>query len=100
MAGSSEAGFYQYERMLAVAVVGVVLAVAIPFGLRWRVDAQRRAAVADLRSLHAAMAAYKAVNGGFYEARLACLSSPGCLPNRDLPPAALVDASRVDPATL
>jgi type II secretory pathway pseudopilin PulG len=95
----SEAGFYQYERMLAVAVVGVVLAVAIPFGLRWRVDAQRKAAVANLRSLHAAMAAYKAANGGFYEARLACLVSPGCIPNRGLPPAALVDASLVSAET-
>lgn len=95
MARSNEAGFYQYGRMLPVAVVGLVLAVAIPFGLHWLIDAQRKAAVADLRSLHAAMAGYKAANGGFYEGRLACLVSPGCIPNRDLPPAALVDASLV-----
>jgi hypothetical protein len=95
MPRSNEAGFYRVERQLPFAVVLLVLAVAIVVGLPWLINAQRKAAVADLRSLHAAMASYKAANGDFYEGRLACPASPGCIPNRDLPPAALVDASLV-----
>lgn len=74
MARSNEAGFVQYERMLPVFFLGLVLAVAIPFSLRWRIHASEKASLADLRVLHAAMAGYKAANGGF--------GSPSCQGHR------------------
>jgi uncharacterized membrane protein YhaH (DUF805 family) len=62
--------------------VGLVSAIAIPSLLRARVSANESAAIADVRSVIAAEAAYQSANGGFYEGRLECLSSPaeGCLP--------------------
>lgn len=91
--GSTEAGFYRYERMLPVVVLGLVLAIAVPYGLRRHVEGQVKAAVADLRVLQVAMVGYKAANGGFYDSRLACLVNPGCLPDRGRLPAGILDAS-------
>lgn len=81
------------EGMLLLFVLGIVLAIGIPSYLRWRINADEKATLADLRALQRAMAGYKAANGGFYDSRLVCLVKPGCIPNRAVPPGGFGDAS-------
>jgi type II secretory pathway pseudopilin PulG len=72
--------------ILAVPVIGIVAAIAIPSFLRARVTANEAVTIGDIRSVIAGQAAYQTVNGGFYASRLECLTRPGdCLANATLP---------------
>ena len=65
--------------VIAVFMVGIVAAIAIPSLLRARVSANEEASIRDLRSVISAQVAYKAANGGFYEGRLECLGRQAAL---------------------
>jgi type II secretory pathway pseudopilin PulG len=81
--------------LLFAAALGIMLAIAIPSCQRWRTNVREKEAIADLRTLQRAMAAYRDANGGFYDSRLACLTRRGgsCIPNRTLPPEASIEES-------
>jgi uncharacterized membrane protein YhaH (DUF805 family) len=73
--------------VVAIPVLGIVAAIAIPSLLRARVSANEAAAISDIRSVIMAEAAYQSMNGGFYEGRLQCLAKPDdCLSNSTAPP--------------
>ena len=62
------------------AVVGIVAAIAIPGFLRARLSANEAAAIADVREVISAEAAYQKLNAGYFD-RLECLASPAqCIP--------------------
>ena len=64
----------------ALALVGA-LVVGIPALLRARITSGESPPIGDTRSLHSAQAAYQSANGGFFEGRLECLSTPSlCIP--------------------
>jgi type II secretory pathway pseudopilin PulG len=95
MPRASESGFVPHwftMALLFASALGIVVAIAIPSYLRWRADANERAALADMRALQRAMAAYRDANGGFYDSQLSCLTdrAESCIPNRPLPPAAVL----------
>ena len=98
MPRSSESGFVPHwftMAMLFACALGIVLAIAIPSCLRWRISTREKAALADMRTLQRAMAGYRDANGGLYDSQLACLTDGGrsCIPNRPLPPAAVLAGS-------
>ena len=65
---------------IGVAGIGVIAAIAIPSLLRARISANEAAALAHLRSLGSAEAAYARANGGFVD-KPECLREPArCLP--------------------
>lgn len=70
--------------------VGIFAAIAIPSLLKARVAANESAAIGDIRTVISAQMAYQSINGGLYDARLECLSTPshGCSPGAtaDAPP--------------
>lgn len=67
-------------------VLGIVAAIAIPSFLRARVSANESAAIGDVRTVMAAEAEYRSVNGGHYDT-LECLASPSrCIPGHAGPP--------------
>jgi type II secretory pathway pseudopilin PulG len=66
---------------LAIPVLGIIAAIAIPSLLRARVSANEAAAIGDTRSVISAEAAYQYANAGHYDS-LECLVAPGgCIPN-------------------
>lgn len=65
---------------LAVPVIGIVAAIAIPSFLRARVAANEAGTIGDVRSVIVAQAVYQSANEGLYASRLECLARPGdCL---------------------
>ena len=79
--------------VLAVPVIGIVVAIAIPSLLRARVSANEAAAIGDIRAIISGQAVYQSINDGFYASRLECLTRPGdCLANYTGP-------AMLDPAT-
>ncbi len=67
-------------------VLGIVAAIAIPTVLRARVSANENAAIAEVRTVAAAEAAYQAANGGYFDTP-ACLANPSaCIPGYAGPP--------------
>jgi type IV pilus assembly protein PilA len=74
--------------VVAIPIVGIVAAIAIPSLLRARVSANEAATIGDVRTVIAGQAAYQSANCGSY-GRLECLSHPrgtGCI--ADYPAAA------------
>ena len=72
-------------------VIGIIAAIAIPTLLRARVSANETAAIADVRAMASAEAAYRAANGGYFDVPQ-CLADPsGCIPG-------YVGSSLVDPS--
>ncbi len=61
----------------------LMAAIAIPSLLRARISANESMAIGDIRTMISAQAAYQSANGGHYEGRLACLTTPadGCIPD-------------------
>jgi prepilin-type N-terminal cleavage/methylation domain-containing protein len=75
-------GFSLLELLILVAVAGVVAAVVVPLLLRSRIAANQSAAVADVKTVVAAQAAYASVNQRYYDGELSCLNVPWtCIPN-------------------
>ena len=76
-------GFTVLELVIVVAVAGIVAAIVIPALVRSRVAANEAATIGDIRTVISAQASYRAANGGYFDARLACLVAPavGCIPN-------------------
>jgi prepilin-type N-terminal cleavage/methylation domain-containing protein len=68
MKGISESGrgFSLLELLIVVAIILVIATIAIPSLLRSRQIANEKAAVANLRTISNAQAAYLAASGGFY----------------------------------
>ncbi len=65
---------------LMIPVIGIVAAIAIPSLLRARVSANEASAIADVRVVVSAQAAYASSNRGLHD-NLACLAAPaGCIP--------------------
>jgi type IV pilus assembly protein PilA len=67
--------------LVAIPIMGIVAAIAIPSLLRARVSANEAAAIGDVRTVIAAQAAYSSANCGAF-GRLECLSNPrgtGCI---------------------
>jgi type II secretory pathway pseudopilin PulG len=65
--------------LMAVVIIGVIAAVAIPSLLRARVAANESMAIGNLRTVLSAEAAYQAANGGYFD-RPSCLYAPAeCL---------------------
>ena len=68
----------------ALALIGVfTLAAAVPVAaaIHSRVASNEATAIADIRTVIAAQAAYSSVNGGWYEYNFACLATHGaCIP--------------------
>jgi type IV pilus assembly protein PilA len=80
--------------ILAVPVIGIVAAIAIPSLLRARVSANEAATIGDIRTIISGQAVYQSINGGFYASRLECLTRPGdCIANSTSP-------QILDPATI
>ncbi len=66
---------------IAIPVLGIIAAIAIPSLLRARVAANEASAIGDTRSVISAEAAYQYANAGHYDT-LECLAAPvGCIPN-------------------
>ena len=98
MPRTGESGFVPHwftMALLLAGALGIVLAIAIPSFMRWRQYEREKAAIADMQTLQRAMAGYRDANGGFYDSQLACLTrrGRGCIPNRTLPPEALIEES-------
>ena len=77
---SRDAGFTLIEIVVAVGIVGVLAAIGIPSLLRARATAHEGSAIASLRAISSAQAAYQAQGGGGgYATALAALgrSCPG-----------------------
>ena len=75
-------GFTLIELLIVVAIIAIIAAIAIPSLIRSRLSANESATIGDVRTLLSAEAAYHAVNQGFYDGSLTCLSNPqGCLPS-------------------
>jgi type IV pilus assembly protein PilA len=77
-------GFTLTELLIAVAIMGIVAAVAIPLLVRARVAANESATLGDIRTLISAQASYRSANGGFFDGSLDCLTSPSsanCIPS-------------------
>jgi prepilin-type N-terminal cleavage/methylation domain-containing protein len=75
-------GFTLIELLIVVAIIAIIAAIAIPSLIRSRLSANESATIGDVRTVLSAQAAYHAVNQGFYDGSLTCLSSPqGCLPS-------------------
>src|SRR5207249_1892293 len=67
--------------VLAVPIIGIVAAIAIPGLLRARVSANEASAIGDLRTVVVAQNSFQSANRGFYAGRGECLSQPArCLP--------------------
>ena len=65
--------------LMAVVVIGIIAAIAIPSLLRARISANESAAIGNVRTVISAEAAYQSANGGFYDVP-ACLYTPSqCL---------------------
>jgi type IV pilus assembly protein PilA len=74
--------------LVAIPLLGITAAIAIPSLLRARVSANEAATIGDIRTVISAESAYQSANCGSY-GRLQCLSSPrgaGCI--ADYPPGA------------
>lgn len=74
--------------VVAIPLVGIMAAIAIPSLLRARVSANEAATIGDVRTVISAQSAYQSANCGSY-GRLECLSNPqgpGCI--ADYPPGA------------
>jgi type II secretory pathway pseudopilin PulG len=66
---------------LAIPLIGIIAAIAIPSLLRARVSANEAGAIGDIRSVISAEAAYSSANAGYYDT-LECLAAPTrCIPN-------------------
>lgn len=69
------------KRILALAVLAMVVAVILPSLLRTRMSPGTTPWIGDTRTVISAQAAYQSANHGFYEGRLSCLSRPSdCIP--------------------
>jgi type IV pilus assembly protein PilA len=80
--------------ILAVPVIGIVAAIAIPSLLRARVSANEAGTIGDVRSVISAQAVYQSVNRDLYASRLECLTRPGdCL-------ATPTSSQFIDPSTI
>jgi type II secretory pathway pseudopilin PulG len=68
---------------VAIGVIGMMSAIAIPSLLRARAQAGESATIGDLRTMVSAQYAYQSANAGYFEGRLECLATPaeGCIPN-------------------
>ena len=95
-------GFTVLELVIVVAVAGIVAAVVIPALVRARVASNESATVGDIRTMISAQAAYRTVNGGFYDGFLDCLVGPAyCIPSYPFSAPTFLDstlASRVNRA--
>ena len=70
-------------RDLLIVAGALALAAAVPVAaaIRSRVASNEATAIADIRTVIAAQAAYSSVNGGWYEYNFACLATHGaCIP--------------------
>jgi type IV pilus assembly protein PilA len=66
---------------LAIPVIGIIAAIAIPSLLRARVSANESMAIGDIRTVISAQAAYQSSNAGQYDT-LECLAAPSrCIPS-------------------
>src|SRR5260221_10331496 len=62
--------------VLAVPVIGIIAAIAIPSLLRARVSANEAASTGDIRTLIPGQAAYQSISAGVYANRPECLTRP------------------------
>lgn len=62
----SSSGFSLLELLIVVAIILVIATIAVPNLLRTRQTANEKSAVANLRTISNAQAAYLAVSGGYY----------------------------------
>ena len=83
---------------VAIPVIGIIAAIAIPSLLRARVSANEAAAIGDVRTVISAQAAYQASHpANLYAGRAECLTEPvRCIPGYDGP--SFVDAALFQPA--
>jgi len=72
---SPAAGFTMIELLMAVAIVGIVAAIAVPGMMRARMSGNEASAIGTLRTINSAQAAFSAsCGGGFYADRLSNLA--------------------------
>ena len=77
----TKSGFTLIELLIAVGIIGIIAAIAIPALLRARLSANESATIGDIRTFISAEAAYHGANAGFYDSDPVCLTNPnGCIP--------------------
>ena len=69
------------EALTLIGIFTLAAAVPVAAAIRSRVASNEATAIADIRTVIAAQAAYSSVNGGWYEYNFACLATHGaCIP--------------------
>ncbi len=90
----ADRGFTLIELIVAIVIIGILAAIAVPVFLNQQVQAQNSAATSDLVNLRKAMVTYSLENDGAYTNSFAALDQYGSVQSTAAAPLISVSGSR------